>query len=84
MYLAQQLHSYPPDYIAENDNPNRMMETVERFEEDLNDTCTVHFPRIVTAAIGEAIAVGGPESGGKRGGVIEQVGTRLVEMLKVV
>lgn len=81
MYLAQQLHSYPPDYIAGNDNPNRMLETVERFEEDLTDRCTVYTPRIVTVTIGAGIEVG--DGSAKRGaGLIDQVETRLAEMLK--
>ena len=82
MYLAQQLHSYPPDYVTEKNTANRMMETVERFEEDLTDRCTVYRPRTVSVVIGEAIPVGTPEPGAKRGtGVIEQVEGKLLEML---
>ena len=35
IYLAQQLACYPPDYLAAQPSPERILETVERFEEDL-------------------------------------------------
>ena len=57
MYLAQQLSCYPPDYLGENPTPERMLETVERFEEDLTDTCRIYRPMTVIAHIGEAIPV---------------------------
>jgi hypothetical protein len=57
MYLAQQLSCYPPDYLAENPTPERILETVERFEEDITDQARVHTPMRALVEIGEAIEV---------------------------
>jgi 1-acyl-sn-glycerol-3-phosphate acyltransferase len=58
IYLAQQLACYPPDYLASKATPERMLETVERFEEDLTDVARVHRPLRVVLSVGEAIEVG--------------------------
>jgi hypothetical protein len=57
MYLAQQLSCYPPYYIRSNPTQERMLETVERFEENLCDTCRVYRPMTATVTIGPAITV---------------------------
>jgi 1-acyl-sn-glycerol-3-phosphate acyltransferase len=57
VYLAQQLAFYPPDYIASNPTPERLLETVERFEEDLTDKARVHRPIRAILRFGEAIEV---------------------------
>jgi 1-acyl-sn-glycerol-3-phosphate acyltransferase len=57
MYLAQQLSCYPPDYIALNPTVDRMLETVERFEEDLTDVARPYGPMKATVHVGEAIPV---------------------------
>ena len=41
-YLAQQIDCYPGQYITELPSVDRILETVEKFEEDLEDTCRVH------------------------------------------
>jgi 1-acyl-sn-glycerol-3-phosphate acyltransferase len=56
LYLAQQLSCYPPDYLAESPTPERLLETVERFEEDLTDEATA-YPLSATVTVGEAIPV---------------------------
>ena len=56
-YLAQQLACYPPDYLRERVTPERLLETVERFEEDLTDVARIHRPMRVVLAVGEAIEV---------------------------
>ncbi len=65
MYLAQQLALYPPDYLTANPTPERLLETVERFEEDLTDMCRVYYPLRVTVTVGDAIPV---TPGRERGG----------------
>jgi len=55
LYLAQQLDFYPPDYVRSRPTPERILETVERFEEDLTDKTRVHRPMSVTIEVGEAI-----------------------------
>lgn len=57
IYLAQQLSCYPPDYLRSNPTAERLLETVERFEEDLTDECRAYRPLVVTVQVGEAIAV---------------------------
>ena len=41
-YLAQQLECYPKDYLKEFPSVDRMLETIERFEEDLTDSARIH------------------------------------------
>jgi hypothetical protein len=57
IYLAQQLALYPPDYLSADPTPERLLETVERFEEDLTDSARVHAPIRAVVDIGEAIEV---------------------------
>lgn len=57
VYLVQQLHCYPGDYI-ENPTPERILETVERYEEDLTDLARPHFPIRAIITVGDAIEVG--------------------------
>jgi 1-acyl-sn-glycerol-3-phosphate acyltransferase len=57
IYLAQSLSFYPPDYVASRPTPDRMLETVERLEEDLTDVCRRYEPFEVTVTVGDAIAV---------------------------
>ncbi len=55
--LAQQLYHYPPNYVGEGTIPGRIIETVERFEEDLTGRVTVHGPVEATVTVGDAIEV---------------------------
>jgi 1-acyl-sn-glycerol-3-phosphate acyltransferase len=57
IYLAQQLDCYPPDYIRETPTPERLLETVERFEEDLTDVARTHGPLRVVIQLGPALEV---------------------------
>jgi hypothetical protein len=58
-YYAQQLSHYPRDYILREKNlPERVVETVERFEEDFTDRMGVNRPFHCVIRVGEAIPVG--------------------------
>jgi 1-acyl-sn-glycerol-3-phosphate acyltransferase len=57
MYLAQQLSCYPPDYLAADPTPERVLETVERFEEDMTDKARPHPPMRAIVEVGAAIDV---------------------------
>ena len=57
MYLAQQLGHYRPDYVRSNPTKERLLETIEKFEEDLTDECRIHRPMSATVKIGNAIPV---------------------------
>jgi 1-acyl-sn-glycerol-3-phosphate acyltransferase len=56
-YLAQQLSWYPPDYLRDDPTPERILETVERFEEDITDQARTHRPLGALVEVGEAIPV---------------------------
>jgi hypothetical protein len=55
LYVAQQLHCYSGDYLADSPTPERLLETVERYEEDLTDAARPHPPLHVVISVGEAI-----------------------------
>jgi 1-acyl-sn-glycerol-3-phosphate acyltransferase len=58
-YYAQQLSHYPRDYILREKNlPERIVETVERFEEDFTDKMRINEPFHTVIQVGEAISVG--------------------------
>ncbi len=56
LYLVQQLHCYPGDYF-EDPSPERILETIERFEEDLTDRARPHGPIRAVITVGDAIVV---------------------------
>jgi hypothetical protein len=57
MYLAQQLSYYPPDYLQTYPSVDRLLEMLERFQEDLTDSVTVHGSLTVIIEVGQAIEV---------------------------
>lgn len=82
IYLAQQIASYPPGYFTPTPTPERLLETVERFEEDLTDAVRVHRPLHVAIEIGEAIDVQpGRERGSQGDALMTQVRAQLEGML---
>jgi hypothetical protein len=57
IYLAQQLFNYPSGYFTPAPTPERILETVERFEEDTTDIARIHRQLRAIVDVGEAIAV---------------------------
>jgi hypothetical protein len=57
IYLSQQIASYPPDYVVSPTTDTRILETVERLEEDITDRVGVHGPLEVIIQVDEAIEV---------------------------
>jgi 1-acyl-sn-glycerol-3-phosphate acyltransferase len=58
-YYAQQLSHYPRDYILRERNlPERVVETLERLEEDFTDVMTKNGPFHTVIQVGEAIPIG--------------------------
>jgi hypothetical protein len=57
IYLAQQLACYPPDYLEAYPSVDRLLETIERFEEDLTDKASVHGSLKAVIDVGESIEV---------------------------
>jgi 1-acyl-sn-glycerol-3-phosphate acyltransferase len=80
-YLAQQLGLYPPDYIPARPTPERILETVERMEEDLTDKATIHRPLKAVISVGEAIEVSSEKPRGEADPVMQQLRTAMEGML---
>lgn len=57
IYLAQQLWCYPDDYLEGSPSAERLLETVERFEEDMTGKVTAHVGRKVIIDVGEPMEV---------------------------
>jgi hypothetical protein len=83
MYLAQQLSLYPPEYLASAPTPDRLLETVERLEEDLTDECRPHYPTQVTVTVGDAIAVKPERERGGEDPVLTEIERQLKQMLGI-
>jgi 1-acyl-sn-glycerol-3-phosphate acyltransferase len=79
LYLAQRLSLYPPGYLEGRPSTERVLETVERLEEDLTDVATVHRPLAVVVSIGEPLAVtpGGPRPAALTNDVRDRIETLL-------
>ena len=58
-YLAQQIDCYPEQYLTEYPSVDRILETVNKFEEDLNDRVQKQGKLKVIIDIDEAIEVSG-------------------------
>jgi 1-acyl-sn-glycerol-3-phosphate acyltransferase len=82
--LAQQLYHYPPDYIAPGTPPARIIETIERFEEDLTGRVTVHGPVEAKITVGDAIEVStGREARGEADPLMTAIETQLRSLLGI-
>jgi 1-acyl-sn-glycerol-3-phosphate acyltransferase len=57
LYLAQQLAFYPQGYLSLNPAPERVLETVERFEEDTTDRVRRVSPLRAVLTVGDPIEV---------------------------
>jgi 1-acyl-sn-glycerol-3-phosphate acyltransferase len=83
IYLAQQLACYPPDYVAGSASPERMLETVERFEEDLTDKVRVHRPLHAAVEVGEPIEVPpGRDRGSESDSLMVEIRSTIETMLE--
>jgi 1-acyl-sn-glycerol-3-phosphate acyltransferase len=78
--FALALNFYPPGYIDGATTAERLLETVERYEEDLYDYARNHRPLFCRIDIGEAIPVG-PE---RVRGAADPVSVQLEERLKAM
>jgi hypothetical protein len=81
LYFAQQLFHYPPNYLENNPTPERILETVERLEEDLTDKITRHGNIHVTITVGEAIEVTGERTRGVSDPLTDQIHEQLERLL---
>jgi 1-acyl-sn-glycerol-3-phosphate acyltransferase len=82
--IAQQLYHYPPNYVAASESKARMVETIERFEEDLTGKVTVHGPVDATVTVGDAIEVStGREARGEADPLMTAIEAQLRAMLGI-
>jgi acyltransferase-like protein len=80
IYLAQQLASYPPGYL-ERPTVDRVLEILEKFEEDMTDKARLHGQLKVVLDVGEAIEVG-PER--QRGASVDPLMDQIRESLQAM
>ena len=82
--LAQQLYHYPPDYVTANASHGRIIETTERFEEDLTGKVSLHGPVRAHITVGDAIEVStGREARGEADPLMTAIETQLRSMLGI-
>jgi hypothetical protein len=82
--IAQQLYHYPPEYITEGGPKARVIETVERFEEDLTGKVTLHGPVEAKVTVGDAIEVStAREARGESDPLMAAIEGQLREMLGI-
>ena len=81
IYIAQQIASYPSGYL-DLPTDSRLIETVERFEEDIYDRSQIHRPWHAIIDVGHAI-VADPEkpARGSTDKIMDLLSSRLQEML---
>ncbi|ADB18840.1 phospholipid/glycerol acyltransferase [Pirellula staleyi DSM 6068] len=85
IYLAQQLACYPPDYLASYPSRDRILEILEKFEEDLTDKVRVHGGLHCVIWVGEAIEVSPERTRGlEYDPLMQQIVDRLTEMVAVL
>ena len=57
IYLAQQMSAYPANYLRSRPSVDRLLETVERLEDDLTDQARIPRPLRAVIQVGRAIEV---------------------------
>ncbi len=81
LYLAQQLAFYPEGYLAADPAPERILETVERFEEDTTDRVRAVSPLRAVVTVGDAIEVPPDRARGGEDPLMRALRERLEELL---
>jgi hypothetical protein len=82
-YLAQQIDCYPDQYVTRFPSVDRILETIEKFEEDLTDACRINGNLRVIIDIGEPIEVAGrhDRNATERDPLMNQIRNSLESML---
>jgi 1-acyl-sn-glycerol-3-phosphate acyltransferase len=83
IYLTVQLSNYPSYYVRSNPTPERLTETVERFEEDTTDKARIHGRWRVLVQIGEAVKLGA-NGGGSQDSLSQQLQETIQRMLDAI
>lgn len=80
-YFGQTLACYPPNYLADQPTVERLLETVERYEEDLTDVARIHRPLRVVGKVGDPIEVSPERVRGDGDPAMKQLDESLRSML---
>lgn len=81
-YLAQQIDCYPDQYLTEHPSVDRILETVEKFEEDFTEKSRIHGHLKAIIEVGEPIEVSTKrEKGVDADPLMAEIRTRLESML---
>lgn len=82
IYLSQQVASYPVEYLLPPTSDTRILETIERLEEDITDRANVHGPLDVIIEIDDPIEVPADRAPkGVEDPIMKQLRCRLQSML---
>ncbi len=82
MYVAGTIACYPADYLDEP-TPERLLETVERYEEDLTDRARPHYPLHAILTLGEPIPVSAARERGGPDTVLVELERQFKQMLGI-
>src|SRR5262249_37576665 len=83
LYIVQTLGCHPPNCLEGDPSAERIIEAVERIEEDLTDVATIHGPLHLVIEVGDAIAVEPQRPRDGRGDpLLDAVSNSLKDMLK--
>jgi hypothetical protein len=80
--LVLQLYSYPGDYITENPTPERMGETIEKYEEDVYGQARSLAPRRARIVFAEPISTKQPGGTGRGAALVAGLTDRLEETIR--
>jgi 1-acyl-sn-glycerol-3-phosphate acyltransferase len=81
IYLAQQISCYPPDYVRSRPTAERILETLDRYEEDITDHSRIHRPWHAIVWIGAAMPVEPQRVRGQTDPLLLDLRSRLQSML---
>ncbi|MFN8390573.1 MAG: 1-acyl-sn-glycerol-3-phosphate acyltransferase [Bdellovibrionota bacterium] len=83
LYYTQAISFYPPDYVTDDSPPEHILETVERFEEDLTDVARVYSPMSAVIEVAPPLVVGtSPDEPKKGTDIMPYVDTHLRRMME--
>ena len=70
--------------MSDDPTPERMLETVEKFEEDLTDHCRIYRPMSAEIKVGDPIEVSAKRVRGEQDPVMAQLETDMHQLLGIV
>lgn len=80
IYYAQQMSFYPANYLGPDAPQEHLLETVERFEEDITDVARIYRPMSVRIQVGDALEVSPEKEKGVS--VVQKIEDEILRMLQ--